>query len=345
MRDAATSLFDSVAFHLTDRCNISCAHCMPDSGPTRRTTMAGPDLAAWLEALVAMGRTRKICLTGGEPFVVPELLDLASRVAQRAGIECAVMTNGSWGSSVAGAKRILERFDGITKIGLSTDHFHREFVPSEKIRNVIEACRELGKQVLVRVAYLDEAEEEVSTTVQQLGGCAAHLVDLEAQPVVHLGRARRRFGRSDLFQMPPEALADACRVADTPVVTPDGDVFACCGPSMQMHPDSALRLGSLRERSMRQIASEAESNTILHFVRAIGPRELLQELLDRDAAIELERPAHICELCAACFSTVDARRLVTAVAAEESVRHRVEMARLVRLGEVAAKDGALDHLT
>jgi len=345
MRDEANALFESVAFHLTDRCNISCAHCMPESGPACHATMKQTELAAWLEELVAIGLTRKICLTGGEPFIVPELLSVATQLAKRAGMECAVMTNASWGASVGAAKRLLRRYEGITKIGISTDRFHRAFVPIQKVRNVIAACRQLGKTVLVRAAYLGNVEQEIEETTELLAESACQLTDFEAQPVLHLGRARRTFARHELFEMPAQGLTDVCRVADTPVVTPNGKVFACCGPSMTMHPDSQLQLGDLRKHSMREIMDAAEQNTALQFIRSIGPRGLLEAVTGQGATVVLEqRPQHICELCIACFSTASARLAVSQLSRQTQITDRVATARLVRLGEITATHAHMDPI-
>ncbi|MES2979607.1 MAG: radical SAM protein [Pseudomonadota bacterium] len=335
MLDSPSALFDTVAFHITDRCNIRCAHCMPESAPECVSRMGEAELCGWIAALAALGRTRKICLTGGEPFVERKLLLAASDAAAANGLECAVMTNASWGTSGEAAVRVLQRYPGITKIGISTDRFHREFVSPEYVRHVVHACVELGKTVLVRVSYLQDAAGELTETRASLGASLRHLDTVEAQPVMALGRARKLIPLTQLFEMPEDALAEPCRVADTPVVAPDGSVFACCGPSMQMSRDSPLYLGDLRTTRLADIQADAEANTALNFIRAIGPKALLRKIAAEGVHVEVGQQArHICELCTTAFASAAARQAVRELVARDSVQNEVARARLIELGEV-----------
>lgn len=334
MVDAPQSLFKSVAFHVTDRCNVMCDHCMPESGPDRACTMAPEDAERWISSLVELGRTERISLTGGEPFVVRHVLKAASETARVSALPCGVMTNASWGTTRAAAVRLLRQYPGITEIGISTDVFHRQHIDDACVTNVIDACSELGISASVRVTYLRDAEREVGETRLRLGGSMARLRTFQAQPVHDLGRARRTIPIKELFRMPDYALKQSCRVADTPTIGPDGDVYACCGPALGMNPESSLHLGNLRSSSMAEVVAAADANLVLHFIRAIGPWELHQHV--SKALCATVAPAdvrHICDACLGAVGTPEGSALARAYLEDPEVARRMQISRLIELGE------------
>lgn len=334
MVDEPRVLFDCVAFHVTDRCNVACDHCMPDSGPGRTRTMAPSDARRWIDALARLGRTRKISLTGGEPFVVRHVLEAATEAARLNSLQCGVMTNASWGTTRDTALRVLRQYPGITEIGISTDAFHRQHINDECVTNVIDACAELGIHASVRVTYLRNAEREVGESRARLGSALAGLRSFEAQPVHDLGRARRLIPIKELFRMPESALRQACRVADTPTIGPDGDVHACCGPALEVGPESPLRLGSLRRSSLAEVMEATDANLVLHFVRAIGPWELHQHVLKcTRVASGAGEVRHICDACLGALGTPEAGALARAYVEQPEVERRTQVSRLIELGE------------
>ena len=58
-------------FHLTNRCNQSCRHCLFASSPAEKTELAGSRVLALADEAAALG-CRVFALTGGEPLVHPE---------------------------------------------------------------------------------------------------------------------------------------------------------------------------------------------------------------------------------------------------------------------------------
>ncbi|MEM7787008.1 MAG: radical SAM protein, partial [Bacteroidota bacterium] len=80
---------------LTERCNLRCVYCMPAEGvpltPTR--AMLTTDEVARLGALLVGAGVEKIRLTGGEPLVRKDALDVVERLG-RLGARLAMTTNG-----------------------------------------------------------------------------------------------------------------------------------------------------------------------------------------------------------------------------------------------------------
>jgi GTP 3',8-cyclase len=96
-RDGFGREIDYLRISLTDHCNLRCVYCMPTSG---LSFLPGPDLltAAEIElvarAAVASG-FRKIRLTGGEPTLRTDLVEIVERLAAIPGLrDLALTTNG-----------------------------------------------------------------------------------------------------------------------------------------------------------------------------------------------------------------------------------------------------------
>ncbi len=85
----------SLAFELTDRCNLRCAHCYNASRPAEDASHAGSwgSLTA-LESLLDAIELGHLTLTGGEPLLSP-ILTAAAAIARSHGVPVCVVTNGT----------------------------------------------------------------------------------------------------------------------------------------------------------------------------------------------------------------------------------------------------------
>jgi MoaA/NifB/PqqE/SkfB family radical SAM enzyme len=85
-----------VAWNLTRRCNLECAHCYISAGPSERATHE-LDTAACLrivDELLAVNPNPLLILSGGEPLLRDDLSVIA-RHASRGGATVVVGTNGT----------------------------------------------------------------------------------------------------------------------------------------------------------------------------------------------------------------------------------------------------------
>jgi len=76
------------------RCNLACTHCFVASGPDadRHAPMARAEVAHRVAEGASLG-AREFYLTGGEPFLHPELLEIVADTLEVA--PCTVLTNGT----------------------------------------------------------------------------------------------------------------------------------------------------------------------------------------------------------------------------------------------------------
>jgi cyclic pyranopterin phosphate synthase len=88
---------DYLRISLTDRCNFRCVYCMPALGMQflpRPELLSTEELLVVVRAAAAAG-FRKIRLTGGEPSLRPDLVELVAAIKATPGIEhIAMTTNG-----------------------------------------------------------------------------------------------------------------------------------------------------------------------------------------------------------------------------------------------------------
>lgn len=110
---------DYLRVAVTDKCNLRCRYCIPTAihpGPARQ-----PLHLAQLERVArnaaALGITR-IRLTGGEPLVRPDIVDLVRAIARTPGIEeVCLSTNGTMLAGYAGALAKA----GLSRVNVSLD--------------------------------------------------------------------------------------------------------------------------------------------------------------------------------------------------------------------------------
>lgn len=110
---------------VTDRCNLRCFYCMPEEGIKylpQKELLSFDEILRIVSVTARMGIS-KIRLTGGEPFVRPDLMDLIRAIVKVNGVhELHITTNG-----ILTAPHIHELKDlGIKSVNLSMDTLNAE---------------------------------------------------------------------------------------------------------------------------------------------------------------------------------------------------------------------------
>ncbi len=124
---ATTQIFDNhgrpvnyLRLAVTDRCNLRCFYCMPESGikyMPKKDLLSFEEIGRLVTILAGMG-VSKVRLTGGEPFVRTDLMALIRRIVSIEGVgDLHLTTNG-----ILTAPHIPELKDlGIASVNLSMD--------------------------------------------------------------------------------------------------------------------------------------------------------------------------------------------------------------------------------
>jgi cyclic pyranopterin phosphate synthase len=105
---------------VTDRCNLRCAYCLPEDAEFPfgdRDFLSPREIETIVGALVRLG-IRRVRLTGGEPLVRKDLLEIVRRVKALPGLEnLALSTNGTELARLAPALKAA----GVDRVNISVD--------------------------------------------------------------------------------------------------------------------------------------------------------------------------------------------------------------------------------
>src|SRR5579863_6372979 len=123
--DTFDRVHDNLRISVTDRCNIRCFYCMPETGvkfQPREQLLSFEEIERFVRVAVSLG-VRKLRVTGGEPLVRKDLATLIRKLVAIPGVEdLALTTNG-----VLLAAQAVELYDaGLRRINVHLDTLDRE---------------------------------------------------------------------------------------------------------------------------------------------------------------------------------------------------------------------------
>src|SRR5436305_4115795 len=147
--DSFGRVHNNLRISVTDRCNIRCVYCMPESVQflPRRELLTFEEIERFVRVAAPLG-IDKLRLTGGEPLVRRDLPALVAKLAAVPGIkDIGLTTNGILLAPLAGALRDA----GLRRINVSLDTMDprkfEELTRRTGVEQVIEgihAAREAG---------------------------------------------------------------------------------------------------------------------------------------------------------------------------------------------------------
>ena len=206
-----------IAFNLTQRCNLRCAHCYLDAG-TRQS--GGPaelctaEIQRVLDQVAELSEETMVVLTGGEPLLRPDIYELA-RHATRLGLMVVIGTNGT----LLDDRRIARlREAGVHAVGISLDSLdpahHDEFRGLrgawEKTLAGIDACRRAGFMFQLHFSVTDDNADELDDMIEFARSVGAAVLNVFF--LVCTGRGERLSNISgDVYERVLRRLAEAAR--------------------------------------------------------------------------------------------------------------------------------------
>ena len=151
---------------VTDRCDLRCAYCMPErmTFQPRRDLLSLDELLRLADAFIDRGVTR-IRLTGGEPLVRRDAVQLVSALGLRLGKDLEELTLTTNGTQLAAHAQAI-RAAGIERINISLDTLDRatfaRLTRSDALPQVlggIAAARNAGLRVKLNTVVLHGVNE------------------------------------------------------------------------------------------------------------------------------------------------------------------------------------------
>uniref|UniRef100_G1SRG7 Molybdenum cofactor synthesis 1 n=1 Tax=Oryctolagus cuniculus TaxID=9986 RepID=G1SRG7_RABIT len=151
---------------LTEKCNLRCQYCMPEEGVslTPKADLLTTEEILTLARLFVKEGVDKIRLTGGEPLIRPDVVDIVARLHRLEGLRTiGVTTNG------INLARLLPQLQkaGLSAINVSLDTLvpaKFEFIVRRKGDGMWDGARELVNCVVMRGLNEDELLDFVALT-------------------------------------------------------------------------------------------------------------------------------------------------------------------------------------
>lgn len=171
--------FEYLRLSLTDVCNFRCSYCLPDGYRKAKgvpTNLSVDEIRRLVSAFGTLGLW-KVRLTGGEPTLRREFLEIAAAVAGIEGVgKVAITTNGY---------RLAERAQSYADAGISAINISMDSLKPDRFRAItghdrlseilrgIDACRQAGitsvklNSVLLKGLNEDELDDFIAFVVEQ----------------------------------------------------------------------------------------------------------------------------------------------------------------------------------
>ena len=179
LTDTFGRMHDNLRISVTDRCNIRCFYCMPETDVKfvpRGEILHFEEIERFARIAVRLG-VRKLRVTGGEPLVRKDLPVLIEKLSGIAGIEdIALTTNGVL---------LAEQAAGLRAAGLKRINIHLDTLDRERFRQITRRD-DLGKVL----AGIDECLRLGFETIKINAVAVKDLVEPDIVPLARFGRER-----------------------------------------------------------------------------------------------------------------------------------------------------------
>lgn len=298
-----------VYWSLTQGCNFECNFCFTSSGPGATDGDLSQEERARVLAQIVEARVLRVVLTGGEPLIVPEFLDIV-RTLRAAGIGVKITTNGAL--LRAPLVRALAEVGVRLQFSIESD--------DPRINDILMGSRDTRKRVLDGLVRAREAgiPSEVKITMQAANaeGLSSlyrflHEHGVEKIDVTEVAPLGRAIGNWSRLEVAPEVLARAQAEAEAAQALGIPVVFGATRLQNAERGVPALcSLGSPRPRTVlidergdvRPCAASQSFGWSNHVLEhgLLGAWDRLTELGKYRDADALEGVCRTCDLVATC---------------------------------------------
>lgn len=176
---------------ITDRCDLRCTYCMPERMTflPRKDVLSFEELDELVTAFASFG-VDKLRITGGEPLVRKDVMELMARFSRHLGNglnELTLTTNGTLLSKYAGELSAI----GVRRINVSLDTLNRKLFETIARRDMlddvlrgIDAAIAAGIRVKINaVALAGVNEREIPDLIRFAHGRGADITLIETMPM------------------------------------------------------------------------------------------------------------------------------------------------------------------
>jgi len=300
----------NIGLLMTYKCQVACPHCIIEAGPHRKEEVSVNDAFNWIQQISSYrsGYVKVLSLTGGEPFYNIAHLNKIATFGEDNGLLVSVVTNAFWAFTKEEAVKKLKELHSIKMLAISTDVYHQESIPFEKVMNAILAAKECDVPYNIAVCTENEDDIRYKDVIKRL----EEVTGKETINTAITFPAGRALNKIDLlkYQTSEEPPISACSAGSSPIIFPDGRVIACIGPVVDLPISHPLILGNLRKKTLQEILDAAELNTILHAIRIWGPKKIVSIIKEVGLINCLPEKYIKDSICNVCYALLSNRKIV-----------------------------------
>ncbi len=191
LTDTQQRYIEYLRFSLTDLCNIRCHYCMPEVGAQKEShenRLTFDEIERMIRILIHLG-VKRVRLTGGEPLIRPDIIQLVTQLSRIIGLEELCLTTN-------GLKLPELAFD-LREAGLDHINVHLDTLSEDKFRWItkggdiqsvfdgLKKSREVGFDPIKINCVLQKGinDEEIGALLQYCAGEGYLLRLIEMMPL------------------------------------------------------------------------------------------------------------------------------------------------------------------
>ena len=299
----------TIGIILTFQCNAQCRMCCFECGPDRKEQIP----TSVVERVIKEAATHRsngyaslktIAFSGGEPFLRYQDLLKFVGMAHDFEFESSCTTNCFWAKTPADAERIVAELcdAGLTKLSISADRFHGEYIPVKNVANVLRAAKKHDLPCDIG-SIITHSECDLGDMFSELGELLIGVRHIVA-PCLPVGSAAKHIESSDYIYDPTVAKKNGhCSDLSMIAIYPDGEAYPCCS---QMGRIEAFRLGNVFQDEIGDLCKRYHSNMLVRIAAKHGIGhfvKLAKQVGHRD--FESESYIGVCDLCYRVFSDTE----------------------------------------
>lgn len=194
---AGVVTFGKLRVSLTRSCNFACVYCAADGKAVIDTQLTPPEkFITWITKILQVQPITKIRLTGGEPTLYPQLVQLVTELKKITTAEIYLTTNGHRLHALASPLAAA----GLSGVNISLDAVEPEIFKSMGGRNYpsvirgVRAANDAGLEVKINATLMAEMNDNQILPLIDFGyrhGIIVRFLELMAMGHLH-GRIDRR---------------------------------------------------------------------------------------------------------------------------------------------------------
>lgn len=296
--------YNCLVVESTTRCTAKCSMCYQSSGPKGSEPLGDNQLSTATikkvikEAINIPTLKPHFHLAGGEAFLnIPSCIECFEEAKKHGYTEISATTNAYWAKDEKKAARVCRdlRDAGLTRMEISWDAWHLDFIPVSAVNNCIKSAYDNNIQIILRI--LSTKKESAEAAILMIDSEALSCVDsVCCVPVMHTGRAIQTIPESEIFNT--KNVGYSCHSMLNLTINASGNVFPCCAGFDQT---KTVQFGNVKDSSIIDIAESMNSSLLLRFLVFSGAGSVVPIL--EDAGFELGRDfSSLCNLCWSIFS-------------------------------------------